>query len=201
MARYTGPKHKLARREGVNILEKSSSSLERRLNIPPGQHGSKGKRKMSDFNVRLREKQKAKRIYGVLERQFQRYFRQATKAKATTGERLLQILESRLDNLIYRLRFVPTRFMARQLVTHGHVLVDGKRVNIPSYGVRPGEVIILRPKAMEIPVVKKLLAEKNINLVPYIERKGAAGKIVKIPSREEIPVDVDEQLIVEYYSR
>lgn len=202
MARYRGPKHRLARREGANILEKSSASLSRRMTVPPGMHGPKGKfSKSSDYGKQLREKQKAKRTYGLLENQFRKYFEQGLKVKGKTGEALLQALEMRLDNTVFRLGFAPSRAMARQLVTHGHILIDNKRVNIPSYHLKVDQVITLSGKSMKIPSVVKLLEETKANLPAFLERKGAAGRIIKQPVREEIPTDVNEQLIIEYYSR
>lgn len=202
MARYTGPKHKLARREKQNILDKESQSLLRRINILPGMHGQRGGRaKVSDFGTQLREKQKAKRIYGVLEKQFRKYYKRASAIKGKTGEALLQTLERRLDNAVYRLGFVPSRMMGRQLVSHGHVFVDGKKVTIPSFSLGVGQVVTISPKALEMPAVKKLLDKAEQKAVPYFEKKAAAGRLVRLPSREEIPVDLNEQLIIEYYSR
>ncbi len=200
MARYTGPKHRLARREGTNVLEKTSQSLARRLNVPPGMHGQKRVRKQSEFAVQLREKQKAKRIYGLMEKQFRNYFAQALKVKGKTGEALLQRLERRLDNAVFRLGFVPSRAHARQIVSHGHVQVSGKKINIPSYLLKVDEVVTLQPKAINMPAVKKLL-EADYQGPSYFERKAAAGRLVKIPTRDEIPTEVNEQLIIEYYSR
>jgi len=159
------------------------------------------RRRLSEYGVQLREKQKAKRTYGVLERQFRRYFKKAFKKRGVTGEALLQLLESRLDNVVYRLGFVPSRSVARQLVRHGHILVDGKKVDIPSYQVKPGQVINLNPKAMKIEVVKKSLAEKKKEIPSWLQKKAAVGKIIRLPTREEIGADIAEQLIVEYYSR
>lgn len=201
MARYTGPKHKIARREKSNIFGKTSASLERRLNVPPGAHGHKGGRKPSDYALQLREKQKTKRTYGLLERQFRRYFENALKEKGTTGESLLQRLETRLDNIIYKLGFVPSRNMARQLVSHGHAIVDNQKVTIPSYSPKVGAVITLKQKSLEIPAVKKCLEEKSPNLPVWLERKGPVGKFVKIPTLEEIDSVINPQLIVEFYSR
>src|SRR5882724_9444618 len=141
MARYTGPKHKLARREGINILEKTSASLMRRLNVPPGVHGKKGKRRLSEFGQQLREKQKAKAMYGLLERQFKKLVETVSSQKGDTEELLLSLLETRLDNVIYRLSLAKSRMMARQLVSHGHVLVNSKRMSIPSYKVQKGDVV------------------------------------------------------------
>lgn len=206
MARYLGPKNKLARREGQDLGLKTPgtaahTSLLRRLNILPGIHGQKRRRKPSEFALQLREKQKAKRIYGVLERQFRRYFKSALKKKGATGEALLQALETRLDNVVYRLGLAPTRAAARQLVSHGHVQVDGKKVSVPSYNVAKDEVITILPEAMKIPAIAKMLEDKNPHLPSWLERKGPVGKVVKIPSREEIETDLNESLIVEYYSR
>lgn len=202
MARYTGPKHRLARREGANIMEKESASLARRLMIHPGMHGPKGtRRKTSEYGLQLREKQKAKRMYQVSESQFARYVSRATGVKGKTGEALLQLLETRLDNMVFRLKFVPSRFMSRQLVSHGHVQVNGKTVNIPSYTVKVGDVISLSTKAQGIPAVMKMLELKETNLPEFVERKAAVGKLVSMPNRDQIKSEIDEQLIVEYYSR
>lgn len=202
MAKYTGPKHRLARREGANILEKPSSSLARRLNVIPGMHGAKGRPgKISDYGKQLRAKQKAKRTYGILEGQFRRYFDKATKVKGKTGETLLQLLEKRLDNAVYRLGLAPNRVMARQLVSHGHVMVNGRKVTIPSYDLKVNEVISLGQKAIKMPVVTKLLEASETKIPSYMEKQAAAGRFIKIPTRDEIPTEVDEQLIIEYYSR
>lgn len=201
MARHTGPKHKLARREGVNILDKISPSLEKRLRVPPGVHGHKRTRKLSEYGMELREKQKLKRIYGILEKQFLRYIKLAQKKKGETGTALLQMLETRLDNTLYRLRLAATRSHARQLVVHGHVRINEQKVDRPSYQVRPGEVISLATKALETPVIKKLISEKKIELPEFLKRKGPIGQLVRVPTREEIIIPIDERLIIEYYSR
>lgn len=202
MARYTGPKHRLARREGYNVLGKVSASLERRLNQTPGQHGPKGsRRKVSEYGQQLREKQKVRRIYGVLERQFVNYMKEAQKQKGETGTVLLSLLEKRLDNVLYRLKIAKTRNLARQLVSHGHVQINSKRVNIPSYQVRIGEVITLSTKATNMPDVKKALDEKEFTVPSWLERKGPAGTIKSGPRREDVDAAINEQLIVEYYSR
>lgn len=206
MARYTGPKNRRARREGLDLGlktpgSKAHASLLRRLGVFPGQHGPRGKRKMSDYGTQLREKQKVKYMYGVLERQFRRYFAKAKKWRGNTGEKLLEFLESRLDNVLYRLGFVPTRTMGRQLVSHGHVLVDGKKTSIPSFAVRVGQVISLTTKAMAIPPIKKLLEETTVTPPEWLAREGAAGKIKRLPARGDIKEDISEQLIVEHYSR
>jgi small subunit ribosomal protein S4 len=202
MAKYNGPKHRLSRREGANLQDKTSNSLSRRLAVPPGVHGPKGGRqKHSDYSLQLREKQKAKRIYGLLEKQFRKYFEGAAKVPGKTGEVLLQTLERRLDNAIYRIGLVPSRGMGRQLVSHGHVLVDGKKVSIPSYILKLDQVVTLTTKAMDIPAVKKMLEVAESKTPIYFERKAAAGRLIKVPLRDEIPTEVDEQLIIEYYSR
>lgn len=206
MARYTGPKNRLARREGMELGLKTPGSksyavLQKRMGIIPGQHSVKGRRKLSDYGVQLREKQKVKRMYGVLERQFRKNFELAKKWKGNTGEKLLEFMERRLDNVVYRMGFSPTRGLSRQLVSHGHVMIDGKRVNIPSFLIEKDMVITLRPKAMDIPAVKKMLDDKSFRAPVWIERKGPAGKVVRLPERADIGEDINEQLIVEHYSR
>lgn len=202
MAKYNGPKHRRARRSGVNFLGKESASLQRKINVPPGIHGPKGSRKkLSDFGIQLREKQKAKWTYAVSEAQFSKYVVKATKVKGKTSEALLQLLESRLDNVVYRLSFTPSRFMARQLVSHGHILVNDKVVTVASFHVKPGDVIALGSKAQKIPTVIKLLESESPKVPVYFERQGTFGRLIRVPTRDEIKVDVDEQLVVEYYSR
>lgn len=207
MARYTDAKCHLCRREGIKLFLKGERCyspkcpIERKGAVIPGQHGQKRRSRLSDFGRQLREKQKTKRLYGVLERQFKNYFKKAAKEKETTGEVLLQLLESRLDNVVFRLGLAPSRSVARQLVSHGHVLVDGKRVNIPSYQLNPGQIVSLVPKGLEIDLVKKSLAEKDRKIPDWLKRKAAVGKMIRLPGREEIDVDIDEHLIVEFYSR
>lgn len=206
MARYIGPKNRLSRREGIDLGMKTPGShahaaLLRRLNVPPGQHGLKGKRKPSEYAVQLREKQKARYLYGVLERQFRNYYKHAMKVRGNTGEALLQQLERRLDNLVYRLALVPTRAAARQLITHGHVHINNQKMTIPSYQVKTNDVITLTAKGLLVPAVVKLIDEKNPLVPSWLDRKGPVGKLVKIPDRSEIGGDINEQLIVEYYSR
>lgn len=206
MARNTGPKNRLARREGVDlglktVGSRSHTSLLRRLTTPPGMHGQKRSRRSSDFGIQLREKQKAKRIYGILERQFSRYYDRAAKYKGATGPTLLRLLEIRLDNVIYRFGFAPTRNSARQLITHGHVILDGKRVSIPSYEVKIGNVITMDKTAFEIPAVKKQLDNKSLNIPAWMIKKGPVGKIEKLPEESDYLENINEQLIVEYYSR
>lgn len=179
----------------------SQKSLLRRLKILPGQHGHKRTRKMSDFGTQLREKQKVKRIYGLLERQFRKYFEMASLHKGNTGEALVILLERRLDNVIYRLNFAPTRASARQFISHQHILVDGKKVNIPSFLVEKDMVITLKSKIMANPVVKNLLADKNPIVAKWLERKGPAGKVLAMPNRSDVLEDINEQFIIEFYSR
>ncbi len=200
MARYTGPKHKLARREGVNILDKQSASLQRRLNVPPGIHGRKGKRRPSEFGTQLREKQKAKAMYGLLEKQFVKMVRTVERQKGDTGALLLSLLETRLDNVVYRLGFAKTRYMARQIVSHGHVTVNGSKMTIPSYQVQPEDVIAVSGKIQKNPDVIKLLSEKK-ELAGFIKREGTSGKLIRMPKREDIDVPFNTQQIIEYYSR
>ncbi len=199
MAHYTGPKDKLSRREGVDLFGKGSKLT--RLMVPPGIHGPRGTRRLSQYGRQLREKQKVKRMYGVMERQFKRYIEIALKSRGSTGEVLLSLLERRLDNVVYRLSFAQTRPGARQLVSHRHVLVNGKRVNIPSYQVKTGEVVTLSSVAMEIPHIKKLLQEEDVKSPAWLTRKGAAGKVVTLPKRDDVPEFISEQDIVEFYSR
>lgn len=206
MARYTGPKNKIARREATDLGlktpgSKAHASLLRRLNVMPGQHGTKNRRKISEYGQQLREKQKAKRFYGVMEKQFSNYYKESLKVKGNTGETLLRHLERRLDNVVYRLNLAPTRAAARQMVTHGHVQINNERMTIPSYQVKVNDIVTLKSKAIGIPSVKKLLEDKNPQVPAWLARQGAAGKVVRFPERTEVEADINEQLIVEYYSR
>lgn len=207
MARLIGPTNKLARRERVDLGLKTSGTaahreLLKRLNIIPGQHGQKRVgRKMSSYGLQLREKQKVKRIYGVLEKQFRKYFKIARKELGNTGEALLSLLERRLDNVIYRLGLAPTRAFARQIVTHGHVKVDNRKVDIPSFLVEPGMVIAISDKILNTPLLKTHLSEKQPNIAGWLKRKGPIGKVLREPKREDILEDIAEQLIIEFYSR
>lgn len=200
MARYTGPKHKLARREGINLLEKSSASLIRRLNVPPGLHGKKNKRRLSEFGQQLREKQKAKVVYGLLEKQFKKLVTHVSAQKGDTEELLLSLLERRIDNIVFRLGMAKTRFMARQLVSHGHVLINNKKMTIPSYELKIGDVITLDAKMQKNADIIKNLEEKK-DVVAFLEKKGAAGKLVSLPKPEDIQPPFSTRQIIEYYSR
>ncbi len=202
MARYTGPKHKIARREGVNILEKESTSLQRRLNIPPGGvHGRKMKRRLSEYGQQLREKQKAKAIYGLLEKQFGNLVKMVGRKKGETGELLMSLLETRLDNIIYRLGFAKTRTHARQMVGHRHVLVNGEKLNIPSYQVTLEDIVSLTPLAQKNAQVLALMEDKDKVIVPFLKRSGMSGKLTRMPKKDDVKPPFDLQLIIEYYSR
>ena len=201
MARYIGPKSRIARRFGEAIFG-PDKVLDKR-NYAPGQHGVNRRKKMSEYGTQLAEKQKAKYTYGVLERQFRLLFAKASRIKGITGEILLQLLESRLDNIVYRLGIAPTRAAARQLVSHRHITVDGKVVNIPSYQVKPGQVVAVREKAKSLEVITASLDGFNHSKYPWLEWNEAdkAGKFINMPQREEIPENIKEQLIVELYSK
>ena len=201
MARYTGPKSRIDRRFGEAIL--GSEKVLSKRNFAPGQHGNSRRRKMSEYGVMLAEKQKAKYTYGVLERQFRNLFDKAAKANGITGEVLLQLLESRLDNIVYRLGIAPTRRAARQLVGPKHIVVDGEVVNIPSYSVKPGQVVGVREKAKSLEVIEASLAGRNHSQYPWIEwdEQTKSGKLLHKPERADIPENIKEQLIVELYSK
>lgn len=207
MARYTDAKCRRCRREGVKLFLKGERCyspkcpIERKGAVPPGLHGTRRRRRISEYGQQLREKQKAKRLYGVLERQFRRYFEKAAKNPQATGEVLFQLLESRLDNIVYRLGLTPSRSVARQLVSHGHVYVNDKRVNVASYQVKPGDTVRLGDKAMKIPAVEKDWTDRTKNTPQWLQRKGPIGKMTRLPERKEIESDIDDKLIVEYYSR
>lgn len=203
MARYTGPKTKISRRFGVPIFG-PAKALERK-NYPPGMHGPKGsRRKQTDYAIALAEKQKLRYQYGLLERQFRRYFETALTRRGVTGETLLQLLETRLDNVVYRLGFANSRNAARQMVSHGHVSVNGRKVNVSSYTLRPGDEVIIKDKPGS-----RRLAARNIELTQIapipdwlvVDKEAFSGKVARIPSRDEIAPIVNEQLIVELYSR
>lgn len=200
MARYRGPKHKLARREGVNVLDKTSASLLRRITIPPGVHGKKRKRRLSEFGLQLREKQKAKVIYGMLEKQFKRLVETVARQKGDTEELLLSLLETRLDNIVYRLGFAKSRFMARQMVTHGHVLINDKKLSIPSYQVKKDEIISLSQIIQKNPDIIKLMAE-NQPIAPFLAKEGNQGKLIRVPQKSDLEFPFNTRQIIEYYSR
>jgi small subunit ribosomal protein S4 len=201
MARYTGPKTRIARKFGEAIF--GPDKVLSKKNYPPGQHGNTRKRKTSEYGIQLREKQKAKYTYGVLEKQFRNLFEKASRSKGITGEVLLQLLEGRLDNIVYRLGIAPTRAAARQLVSHRHITVDGKIVNIPSYSVKPGQIVGVREKSKSLEVIADSLAGFNHSKYPWIEwdTTSSSGKLLHIPERSDIPENIKEQLIVELYSK
>lgn len=201
MARYTGPRNKLARKIGEDLgLKANALKVARRLAIRPGMHGAKSRRKLSDFGVQLQEKQKLKFIYGVIEQQLRKLFEAASKNPTATGAALLSLLERRLDNVVYRAGWANTRANARQLVSHGHVRVNGKKMNVPSYRVQVEDVITLTDKATKIAGVAEML--KSGSQAPaWLENKSGVVKVARLPERADITETVQEQLIVEYYSR
>lgn len=198
MARYTGPRHKLSRRLGIS-LDGTGKDLKR--NYPPGQHGQT-RRKLSEYGVQLQEKQKLRHMYGMNEKPFRKLFTQATKMQGVAGANFMRLLESRLDNLVYRLGLAASRPAARQLVVHGHVTVNGKKVNVPSYRVQPGDVIGLREKSQNLEIVKDALAART-HLPGYLSFNDNAleGTYVRLPERDELTSEINETLIVEFYSR
>ena len=201
MARYTGPKSKIARRFGEPIF--GADKVLSKKNYAPGQHGNNRRRKTSEYGVMLAEKQKAKYTYGVLEKQFRNTFKKADSAPGITGEVLLQNLEARLDNVVYRLGIAPTRAAARQLVSHRHICVNGEVVNIPSYALKAGDVVSVREKSKTLEVITDALAGSSRSRYAWLEWDGAtmSGKYLQTPEREEIPENIKEQLIVELYSK
>ena len=202
MARYTGPKHKHCRAEGVPLCGLPTCPVVKKNAGPPGEHGQKRRGKISEYGVQLREKQKVKRMYGVLERQFRKNYNLASKQKGMTGETLLSLMERRLDNTVYRLNLASTRQQARQFASHGHILVNGKKVTIPSYNVKIGDVISLSEKAASLDFIKKLTENTKGMIIPsWLEKKAIVGKVVGMPKREDLEAEINENLIVEYYSR
>lgn len=208
MARYTGPTCKLARREGVDLnLKSPARGLESKckLNQPPGQHGDSRRQRLSDYALQLREKQKVRRMYGVLEKQFRNYYKEAARRKGATGENLLQLLESRLDNVVYRLGFAVTRAQARQMVSHKSVEVNGKVVNIPSCQVRPEDRVSIREKARkQLRIQEAINLARELDLVPAwidVDFDKMEGVFKAAPERDDLPPDINENLIVELYSK
>lgn len=202
MARYTGPRSRIARKFGDPIFG-PDKHLERK-NFPPGQHGmNKKRKKTSEYGIQLREKQKVKYTYGVLERQFRNTFEKASRAKGVTGEVLLQFLEARLDNVVYRLGIAPTRAGARQLVSHRHITVNGEVTNIPSFQMKPGDIIGVREKSKSLASIADALTSRKGSKLPWLEwdETQMAGKFMSLPQRSDIPENIKEQLIVELYSK
>ncbi len=202
MARYRGPKSKVARKVGSPIFG-PDKHFEKK-NYPPGQHGvTKKRRKLSEYGMQLLEKQKAKYTYGLLEKQFYNTFLKATQSKGITGENLLKFLETRLDNIVFRMGIAPTRRAARQLVTHRHIVVNGGVLNVPSYNVKSGDIIGVRERSKSLEVITESLASSNVSKYSWLEWDDdkMAGKLLNMPEREEIPEPIKEQLIVELYSK
>lgn len=205
--RYLGPKNRIARREGMDLGlktpgSKSQNRLLNKLNIPPGQHGIKKGKKISERAFQLREKQKLRYMFGLSEKQLKNYFKKASFKKGNTAMYLSEYLERRLDNIIYRLGFAPTRAAARQLVTHGHIGINDKKVNIPSYQVKIGDKItFLKEQTLKIPYIEKSINNKDIILPAWLERKAVIGRLVSNPTNEEISKQINLRLIIEFYSR
>ena len=209
MARYTGPSCKLCRREGKKLYLKGTRcnrdkcAMERHATSPCSS-GKNFRKKISDYGLHLREKQATRRIYGILERQFRRYFAMASAKSGITGENLLQILEERLDYVLYRMGFAPSRKAARQIIRHGHILVNGRKTNIPSFLVKPNQVISIKEKSRSMNIIQEAM-EASTDVSKYewleIDKNNFKGTFLAVPSRAQIPVDVDERLIVEFYSK
>ncbi|MBT3169248.1 MAG: 30S ribosomal protein S4 [Candidatus Cloacimonetes bacterium] len=211
MARYTGPSCRLCRREGTKLFLKGARcssakcAMEKRPYIP-GEHGN-GKRfnkKMSDYGIHLREKQKVRRIYGILEKQFRKYFKMAAKKTGVTGENLLKFLEMRLDNVVYRMGFAPSRKSARQIIRHGHIIVNGRKVDIPSFLLKANDEIKIKENRSQMPLIQEAMeASTEVDSIDWfkVDKPKFTGTVLNIPSREQIQLDVDERLIVEYYSK
>ncbi len=202
MARYRGPRTKIARKFGEPIF--GPDKVYEKKNYPPGQHGmNKKRKKTSEYGMQLLEKQKAKYTYGMLERQFYNFFHKASVAKGITGEALLQLLESRLDNVVFRMGIAPTRAAARQLVSHRHIVVNDSVVNIPSYILKPGDHVGVREKSKSLEVINNSLSERKRNAYSWIEwnQEKYTGRFLNVPERSEIPENIKEQLIVELYSK
>lgn len=209
MARYTGPVCKLCRREGEKLFLKGARcnsakcSFEKR-SYAPGQHGVGRRSKLSEYGIQLREKQKVRRIYGVLESQFRSYYERATRQKGVSGENLLKILESRFDNVVYRLGLAPSRNAARQLILHRHFTVNGKVVNIPSYLLRPGDIVAVREKSRKKEIFHESMKRiTEDNMLPWLrlDKAKMSGEFMDSPSRQDIPINVQENLIIELYSK
>ena len=209
MARYHGAVCRLCRRQGAKLFLKGERcygekcAIERR-NVPPGQHGKGRRARLLGYGLQLREKQKVKRMYGVLERQFRRYFEKADRQKGVTGEILLQLLERRLDNVVYRLGFAASRAQGRQLVRHGHFTVNGKRADVPSFSIKPGDLVAVRPSSLKNPSITYAMEEvKGRGIPEWMEVNGEqmTGRLAATPTRDQLNLPIQEQLIVELYSK
>ena len=200
MARYTGAQYKKSRRLGFSTLENGKDLAKRPY--APGQHGTDRRRKLSEYGVQLQEKQKVRYMYGLNEKQFKKTFVRASKMKGITGENLLKLLESRLDNIVYRMGLAKTRRAARQIVNHGHITVNGIKVDIPSYTVKPGDIIAVKEQSVNHPAIKEAL-EATLNRPAFVEfdNNKLSGKLVRLPERSELNQEINEALIVEYYNR
>jgi small subunit ribosomal protein S4 len=207
MGRYTGPKYKLSRREKQDLFGSPKSLMGKspmeKKNYPPGEHGQSRRQKISEYGVQLREKQKIKRIYGLFEKQFRNLFEKANRQKGITGDNLVKLLERRLDNVVYRLGLAPTRVAARQLVSHRHVLVNDKLVNIPSYIVNPGDIIRIREKSKKMDAIHNSVKRVRDNQFSWltIDKASLSGTFIQVPERSEVPLNANEQLVVELYSK
>ncbi|MFI5236824.1 MAG: 30S ribosomal protein S4 [Ignavibacteriales bacterium] len=206
MGRYTGPKFKLSRRERQDLFQSrkslSGNSPMEKKNYPPGEHGQ-SRKKISEYGLQLREKQKIKRIYGMYEKQFRNLFERANRQKGVTGDNLVKLLEMRLDNVVYRLGFAPTRMAARQLVSHRHVLVNDESVNIPSYVVSPNDVIKIREKSKKMDLIHDSLKRVRDNTYSWLstDKASMSGTFLQVPERSDVPLNANEQLVVELYSK
>lgn len=203
----TNAKCRLCRREGSKLFLRAARCfspkcpIDRKGAVPPGQHGQKRRRRASVYAEELREKQRVKRLYGIRERQLKNYFKEARKLKEGTGDKLLELLERRLDNVLFRGGLTPSRSIARQIVSHKQVLVDGKRMNIPSYQVKTDQTVALTSKGMGRKIIKDFLKDKKATISPWLERKAAVVRVKRLPVRDEIEQDINEKLIIEFYSR
>ncbi len=202
MARYTGPKQRLQRRIGEDLgLKTNALKTAKRINVRPGQHGHKRTRRVSEYGTQLQAKQRVKYIYGILEKQLRKLFELSKSSSMSTGQALLINLECRLDNVVYRLGWASTRAAARQLVSHNHILVNDKKMNIPSYSVKEGDLIKIKKDSLNIPAVSQVMTDESFVVPEWLDRKHNIAKVVKLPQRENITEKIEEQLIVEFYSR
>jgi len=202
MARNSGPKNKLARKIGEDLnLKTNSLKVARRLMVRPGQHGAKSRRKLSDFGQQLKEKQKLKIMYGIMEKQMRRLYTQASRSLTSTGATLISLLERRLDNTVYRLGWAPTRAAARQFVSHGHVHINQRKMNVPSYQVKVDDLITLTDKGSKIPFIIELLKDNDIDAPEWLQKKRSLAKVMRLPIRGDVKEPIEEQFVIEYYSR
>jgi len=204
MARYTGPKARICRRFGENIFGAPKyDKILKKKGYAPGEHGQAFKRRKSDYGIHLEEKQKARMIYGILEKQFRLYFKKAALKKGVTGENLFQMLEMRLDNIVYRFGLACTRMQARQLVNHGHILVNGTKVDIPSFQCKQGDIVEVKSKSKAMKLFLDSIGSSSVDAYTWLtfEKKSLKGEVLSMPKRDQIPITIDDRLIVEYYSK